>query len=325
MTPGSGPVVTCLGILVADVVGRPVDDLPPPGALRLVERMGLFPGGCAGNTASALARLGFASSVIGAVGDDVFGRLLVESLRREGVNTAAIRVMADQTTSSTMVLVASSGERTFLHLIGANGALTAADVDLSLAGPSDHLHVAGAGLMPALDGAALADVCAGARRLGMTVSVDTAWSPYGRWSGMLAALEHTDFFLPSLEEGRRITGEDDPEGIAAAAMDHGAGVVVVKMGERGCYVRAHAGRPGVYLPAVAAPFVDGTGAGDAFCAGFIAGLRLNWDVVKAARLATATGAIAVTALGAISAIRSLDDAVRVMQRGSAWPAGDDPA
>ncbi len=305
--------VACLGILVADMVARPVAEVPPPGELRLIDEMGLYVGGCAANTASGLARLGVRVGILGKVGADPLGDFLVRAVGAQGVDTCALIVSPEASTSSSMALVGPSGERAFLHTFGGNGALRRSEIDLSATGPARILHIGGAGLLPALDGEPLAEVCAEARSLGMTVTLDTAWNPLGRWEQAKAALRYVDYFLPSREEAGHIFGVTDPAGIVRAARAAGARAVVVKLGADGCYVDAD-GDP-VTLPALKGPVVDTTGAGDAFCAGFLAGLSQGRDAVACARMGTATGCLAVSRVGAVSGIGSLAQTLEVLARG----------
>ncbi len=138
------PDVVCLGILVADVIARSVEELPPAGTLTLLDEISLHGGGCALNTATALVRFGLRAAAIGKVGRDAFGDFVLRLLAERGVQAAG--VIQDQAvpTSSTVVLVDGRGERTFLHLPGANGALQAGELDPELVFAGRALHVAGA-------------------------------------------------------------------------------------------------------------------------------------------------------------------------------------
>ena len=123
--------VVCLGILVADVLARPVDALPESGSLAGIDEIALRGGGCALNTATALARLGLRPAVAGKVGEDPFGDFLVSLLDERGLDRRAVVRDPSVPTSATVVLVAADGERTFLHLPGANGALRAEELATS--------------------------------------------------------------------------------------------------------------------------------------------------------------------------------------------------
>ena len=119
--------VVCLGILVADVIARPVDELPH-GAVSLMDEMSLHGGGCALNTATGLARFGLSVRVVGKVGEDTFGDFVVGLLDERGLDTRGVLRDPAAPTSATVVLVDRAGERSFLHLPGANGALGAEEL-----------------------------------------------------------------------------------------------------------------------------------------------------------------------------------------------------
>ena len=100
--------VVCLGILVADAIARPVDDVPPRGALELVDEISLHGGGCALNTASTLVRLGLEAAVVGKVGADPFGDFILQLLDERGVDRRGVSQDSAVPTSATVVLVDSA-------------------------------------------------------------------------------------------------------------------------------------------------------------------------------------------------------------------------
>lgn len=314
--------VVCAGILVADIVGQPVDRYPDRGKLALVPRMELHPGGCAANTGIALAKLGIRTRVIGRVGQDGFGDFLVSELERHGLDARGVARDTTVNTSATMVLVHSDAERSFLHFRGANAELTEADLATELLEGARLLHVAGSFLMPRFDGEPTARVLASARARGLITCLDTAWDAQARWMSLLApCLPHLDYFVPSMEEAREITGRRAPAEAAAALRDAGVGTVVLKQGEEGCFVSSRDGE--FPLPALRVQAVDALGAGDAFVAGFIAGVVQGWDLERAARFATAVGATCVTALGATTGVRSMEETLCFMRAAADPAAADD--
>jgi sugar/nucleoside kinase (ribokinase family) len=288
--------VVCLGILVADVLARPVDDVPW-GSLGLVDEVVLRGGGCALNTASALVKLGVPASVVGKVGADPFGDFVLGLLDERGVGRAGVVRDPSVPTSATVGLVSAGGERTFLHTYGANAHVRADEVDL--AGAS-CLHVAGALVLEALDGEPMAGLLAEARRRGVLTSLDTVYDASGRWSRVEPSLPHLDVASPGIAEARAISGEDDPSAVAAWFRSRGVGTVALKMGAEGCYVSGDGYEGRVPAPRVAA--VDGTGAGDAFDAGLLAGLLAGRPLEESARLGCAAGALATTAMGAFEGV-----------------------
>jgi sugar/nucleoside kinase (ribokinase family) len=314
------PDVACLGILVADVIARPVDEYPGRGELSLCQSIAPYIGGCAANTGIGLQKLGVSTAVMGKVGRDGFGNFVKGVLAEQGLDVRGLTQDVNASTSATMVMVAADGERSFIHCIGANATLTEHDVNWGLIAQSKLLHVAGHFLMPAFDGEPCARVLRRAKELGVTTALDTAWDATGRWLKTLRpALPYIDYFVPSYSEARRcvegLEDRDTPENVAKFFQDEGVGVVGLKMGEAGSYIRG--GSKQEYCELRIPPFrvraVDATGAGDAFAAGFLAGVVHGFDLETTGRLANATGACVVTQVGTIAGYRSLDETLEFMQ------------
>ena len=296
-------MIVCVGILVADVLARPVDDVPW-GSLVLVDEVVLRGGGCALNTASALVKLGVPAAVVGKVGADPFGEFLLGLLDERGVDRGAVVSAPEASTSASVALVSGSGERTFLHTPGANARLRPEDVDSGLLDRAACLHVAGALVLEDLDGEPMAALLAAARSRGVATSLDTVYDASGRWSRVEPSLPHLDLVFSGIAEARAISGEDDPAAAAAWFRARGVGIVALKMGADGCYVAGDAFEGHVPAPHVHA--VDGTGAGDAFVAGFLAAHLTGGPLEDAAHVACAAGALATTAVGAYEGLAGLD-------------------
>ena len=296
--------IACLGILVADLLGRPVDALPPKGKLSLVQSMSLQIGGCASNTAVDLARLGVKTSILGKVGSDGLGDFVVQTLEREGLDTRGVVRSKGTGTSSTMVLVSADGERSFIHYIGANAEYGADDVDWVVARDARILHVAGALVMPGLDGKPMEQVLKRAKSEFLITSLDTVWDATNSWMSKLRyCLPYTDYFLPSIGEAQEISGQKEPRDVARALRDAGVKTVGLKLGEAGCYVQTADAE--LTVPAFHVDAVDGTGTGDAWDAGFLCGVQNRWDLERTARFANAVGALCVGGLGATCGVKSL--------------------
>lgn len=305
--------VLCLGIMVADVVALPVGGLPPKGTLQTVERMELHTGGCAVNTGISLAKLGLRTGVLGKVGQDGFGDFVINVLQGHGVDTRGVVRDALNNTSATMVMVDRDGERTFLHYVGANGAIRESDIDPGLIRQAHILHIAGHNLMPGFDGEVAARILRAARAAGVRTSLDTAWDFSGRWRTLIEpCLPYLDLFVPSIEEARQIAGREDPDSVASFFLDYGIRIVALKMGSQGCYVKTR--EEAFALPVYPVKAVDATGAGDAFAGGFLAGIAKGWDLRRTTRLANAAGALCVTAVGATAGVRSLAETVEFMKQ-----------
>jgi sugar/nucleoside kinase (ribokinase family) len=293
--------VVCLGILVADVVGKPVDKWPGRGELELVDRMELHTGGCAANTGIALAKIGVDVAVIGKVGNDGFGDFMISRLKSHGIDPSGVVRSDKSNTSATMVMVHSDGERSFLHYFGANRDLVEEDVDMALIAKSRILHVAGSFLMPKFDGQPTANVLKKAKELGVTTCLDTCWDATGKWMKVLEpCLPYIDYFVPSIAEAAMLTGKEKPSDIASVLLDSGIHTVALKMGENGSYIRTAESE--LTIPPFRVQAIDALGAGDAFVAGFLTGLVNGWDLERTGKFANAVGAFCVTALGATTGV-----------------------
>ena len=308
------PDVVCLGILVADVIARRIDTVPERGSLGLVDEISLHGGGCALNTASVLVRLGLTAAAVGKVGADPFGDFVLRLLDERGVGRRGVLRDAIVPTSATVVLVDSSGERTFLHLPGANGRLSREELAEDVLFSARVLHVAGAQVMPDLDGAPIAAVLEEARARGLTTSLDTVWDATGRWERLLPSLPHLDLFVPSLAEGSAISGQQDPAAVAGWLRERGVRTVALKLAVEGCFVSSEGFEGFVTAPEVRA--VDSTGAGDAFAAGLLFGHLAGWPIERSANFANAVGALATTAVGAVEGVGDLEEALALAARGS---------
>ncbi|MXV83660.1 sugar kinase [Candidatus Poribacteria bacterium] len=305
--------VLSLGIYVVDVLGRPIDEFPEKGKLVLFDELEIHTGGCANNTAIALTRLGLSAGAMGKVGTDAFGDLILQKLRDNGVDTVGMQQDPGSSTSFTFVAVASDGERTFYHYIGANGELCEADLDWEVIKSAKILHIAGALVMPRFDGAPMANVLQKAKTLGITTSLDTAYDATGKWMETLEpCLPYVDMFMPSIVEAEHLTGLSDAREIAQfLRRSYGIHTIAIKMGEDGSYVstpeREH------FATAYPVTAVDATGAGDAYVAGFLAGTLMGWDLKATAELASATGAACVTAIGTTAGIQNLEETLKICQ------------
>ena len=303
--------VISLGIFVVDMIGFPIDRFPEKGRLEVFDELEMHSGGCANNTAIALAKLGIDVGAMGRIGTDKFGDFVLQILDNNRVDTRAMIRDAEINTPVTFVAVASDGERSFLHYMGTNRAISEDDVDLGLIRSSKILHVAGSFVMPKLDGEPTARILRHAKEAGVMTSLDTVWDATGKWLNTLEpCLPYVDVFLPSIEEAKQLTGFDSPPEIAKFLMDYGIQTVGLKMGKSGSYVRSATEE--IYVPSYEVDIVDATGAGDAYVAGFLAGIVMGWDLKRTSELASAAGAACVTAIGTTAGIKNLEETMAII-------------
>lgn len=275
-----------------------VPRLPVAGEKVRGTALGSFPGGVAANVAVAAARLGLASGVHGVIGDDPNGQAALEALIRAGVDTSAVVVDPSVLTFFCLVQLDRSGDKALT--LGDTGCLfpDQTQLDASALARARHVHLAPFELADATTAAEVA-AAAGAR-----VSADL--EP-GSMVGGLPALQPLLALLDlcfinhhAAELLAASTGTSDP---LTLLHDHGIATVVLTAGGDGTVVSTADGIR-QRIPALEIDVVDTTGAGDAFCAAYLATLHRGLDVVAAARAAVVAGALACRAVGAQSAAPS---------------------
>ncbi len=305
--------VLCLGLIVGDFLVKPVERFPERGKLVLVERTELHLGGCAVNAGVVLKKLGIEVGIMGKVGNDNLGKFILHKLSEEGIDISSIKVDSSVSTSGTSVLIHKDGERSFLHSIGANSSISLKDIDIEYISKFSVLHIAGALLMPGFDGEPMANLAEEVKKKGVILTLDTAWDFYGRWFEVLNdVFPFVDYFLPSIEEARMITGEENPEDICRFLLKCGVKNVCLKMGEKGSFIMNE--KEKYYFPPLKINVVDTTGAGDGYVAGFLAGFVRGYPFQKCGLIANLTGAKITTSMGATSGIKSWEDLIKFAEK-----------
>ncbi len=299
------------GILVADHLCAPIARLPEAGELVLADTLPLQIGGCAANTGVDLARLGVQVAILGCVGDDVFGRFIVEQLASQGVNTRQIRSLPGVGTSGTLIINVAGQDRRFIHTIGANACLKAEDISLDLVTSAKVFYVGGYLLMPGLQQQPLFETFRAARAAGVKTVLDVVLPGPGPHAQALEQLlTETDVFLPNSDEAAALTGIRDPRQQAEAFVAAGVGTAVVTSGEQGTWLAT--ARQTLRADVYHVPYVGGTGAGDAFVAGYITGLLAEEDAAGCLRWGSALGASCVRGVGATETVFTRDEALAFM-------------
>jgi sugar/nucleoside kinase (ribokinase family) len=295
-----------LGDLNPDLVLRGETVEPAFGQVeKVVDDADLLIGGSGAIVACGAARLGLRTAIAGVVGDDLFGRFMLDALRERDVDTSAVVVDPAQRTGVTVVLSKPAGDRAMLTYRGAISSLTADAVNVASA---RHVHVASLFLQTAL-APGLPDLFRAAREAGASTSIDPNWDPDERWDGGLRELlPLTGLFLPNGEEAMRIAGSDDP-GDAARALAAQGPLVAVKLGAEGALAASGDELIEVAAPAGVDP-VDTTGAGDSFDAGALAGLLEGWPPERMLELGCHCGALSTRAAGGTAAQPTLEEALR---------------
>jgi sugar/nucleoside kinase (ribokinase family) len=299
--------VVSAGIIVVDHVAAPVEQVPAAGELMLTDECFLSIGGCASNVAVDLRRMGVSVAVAGLVGEDSFGAFAKKALADAGAETDTLLATPDASTSQTLILNVRGQDRRFIHHIGANALFSRKHFPMSAIRTAKVLYVGGFFLM-GLRGDDLAEVFKQARESGVRTMLDVV-TPSGaanHLDALAPALVYTDVLHMNSDEGRAVTGESDSVCQAEALHRNGARTVVITSGGQGAVLvsKDERLRAGVYPT----EFVDGTGGGDAFDAGFICGLLQNGDAKRCLELGSALGASCVRKSGATAGVFTAEEA-----------------
>ncbi len=300
-----------LGDCNPDLILTGVEIEPKFGqAERLTEGAELTIGGSGSIVACGAARLGLRTALISVVGDDLFGRFMIDALAARGVETSGIKIDPGERTGITVILDRGH-DRAILTFPGTIALLGPESIDRELLTSSRHVHVSSFFLQTAL-APALPELLRDARRAGASTSIDPNWDPDEQWDGGLRALlPLTDVFLPNREEATKIAGEPDP-GAAARSLARSGGLVAVKLGPDGAVAVDHDQELSEVRTLPDVHPVDAIGAGDSFDAGVLAGLLRGWSTRRALELGCACGALSTRARGGTEAQPTLREALEAL-------------
>jgi sugar/nucleoside kinase (ribokinase family) len=293
-----------------DIVVSGMAGPPDFGAERLVEGVTLTAGSSGVLTATGLADLGLRVGVCGLIGDDVFGRYMLEHCARHGIDRSGV-VVDPQERTGACVALSGSADRALLTFAGSMAHLQYEHLRFETIARARHLHLSSYFLQTALQ-PRVPELLARARTLGLSISADTGHDPDDRWaiSGLLAGV---DVFLPNEVEALGITGTSTPEE-ALAWLAARVPTVAVKRGNEGAWAAQDGER--VFAPAFTVTAVDTTGAGDAFDAGFLSAWLDGTDLRACVVRGNACGALTAAHIGGTGAVDQERVAALLAQRDS---------
>lgn len=306
-----GVSLVTMGDMTVDLISF-IESLPAIGGEAHVRRMEMYLGGSSTNVAIAASRLGVKSGLIGKIGDDLFGRFLIERLQKEDVDISQVKI-GDETLSGLVIsMVTKNGERTMCTYRGINIYLSPEEIDENYIARAKVFHLSGYSLLNDPQRSAAMRALEIAEEKGLLISLDP---------GVLAPMRIADrirsilksvnlIFLDELE-ARGLAGEG-PKEAARRLLKLGPEIVALKLGANGCLVLTK--KEQISARAFDVIPVDTTGAGDAFDAGFLVGIREKWDLEKTARFANAVGALEVMKVGAASAMPTRQEVEKFIKR-----------
>lgn len=304
--------VSVIGLYILDILGRPVTRIPDRGNVEFIDEIRLTVAGTAGGTVIDTAKLGLRSLAVGAVGRDEKADFVLATMEKHGVDVSAMQRIAGVPTSATILNVRPNGDRPALHVRGASDHFDVPPALYDQVFDAPIIHLGGTGLLAKLDGEPSRVLLSEAKARGRTTTFDLIAAAPETIRIVGPLLPFIDYFMPSIEEARDMSGRGTPEDCAAFYLDHGAACCVLTLGGEGAFY-AHRDGTRVRVPAYAIDVVDTTGCGDAFDAGFIAALHHHMDPETAVRFAQAAAAHVATGLGSDAGIVSFAETLAWME------------
>lgn len=291
--------IITMGEMIVEIMRANVDEpLDKAGTFK-----GPYPSGAPAIFIDTAARLGHSAKIIGGVGDDDFGKCLLDRLSGDGVDVSDVIINDRISTGCAFVTYFEDGSRKFIFHIGNTPAVLApAPAPEKLAG-AKFFHIMGCSMMADLSfGRRIVDAMKSANEQGAKVSFDPNIRPElmkdpEAMDLVKEVMDRVNVYMPGVGELLQFSGKDNVEDAVAHCFENpNLELIVLKDGSRGCHIYDRTGKVfsfGVYK----AKPVDATGAGDSFDAAFLCGLVEGKTAPDAAKLATAAATLNIAAFG----------------------------
>jgi len=307
--------ILCMGELLAEIMAEQIGQtFTEPGVF-----LGPYPSGAPAIFADQAAKVGASVAFIGCAGNDGFGELILNRLRKSGVDVSGISRSDELPTGTAFVTYKEDGNREFIFNISNSAAalINEDSVSSALANICRYFHVMGSSLGNAGSIAAVKRALELVKQSGAKVSFDPNIRPEIMASPVIQEaiqliLEACDILLPSEIDLQYFCGDvAQSEAVNTLLSKYSMEMVVVKNADEGCvyYDRARS----IHMPSFKVTEVDPTGAGDCFGGTLIACLAQGVEIDRALKLANAAGAMAVTKRGPMegnSTVSELDQFIQ---------------
>ncbi len=300
-----------MGFYTFDCLGWPFTEVPPGGGCNMIDEITLAVSGAAGVAAIAAAKMGLKTRAIGGLGHDLMGDWVMQRLKDFKVDIDMMQRQLGWKTSSSIVTTRLDGSRPALHMKGATGNFIVTPEDYDKATDAKVFHLGGVGLMDAMDGQSNASLMKYAKARGCLTTVDIFAGSAEDLPDVAAVLPYTDYFMPSIEEARALSGIEDLVSCTKFFHDKGVAACVFTLGGDGAYY-SHTDGTHFHIPAYDILVKCTCGCGDAFNAGFAVGLVKGFDPQKTVRFAQATSALNATGLGSQAGVESFEHTLNFM-------------
>lgn len=305
---------TAVGFITFDALCRPVTQIPPGGDTYFVEEFALAVSGAAGSAVIVAAKHGLRARAVGGVGQDDMGDWVLMKLASYGVDTSMMQRCPDFTTSSSIVTTRPDGQRPALHKRGATDGFYITDDEMDDVLDTEILHVGGVGLMNRMDDSGRTEeLMREAKRRGVITTLDVFASTPADLPKVERLLPYTDYFLPSEEEARALSGLQGKRDLAQFLIDRGAGCVILTLGADGAFYRHRDGSE-FRAHAFDVDVKCTCGCGDCFNGGFATALHYGLSPQDSLRIAQASSAQNATGLGSQAGVKDYASTLEFIRR-----------
>ncbi len=293
--------VICIGQVTLDIIVRGyTEGKIRPGELGFVDDVALSPGGDAVNEASVLAAMGYDTELEVAVGDDREGQMILAELEGRGLELGKAAVERGKASVLTTVLVDEDAERRFL-VSKKHEQFASLDLSGELDVNARIVTLGSLFMPPFMDADSVIRLAKRIKEAGALLCADCSVNglPFDYYKDLW---RYVDYFFPNEQEARYFSKEEKPEKMADYFLDKGIENVIIKLGGKGCLVKN--AKESFYQKALRVVAVDTTGAGDAFMAGFLAGILDSKNLRFCSQMACAAASIMVQYIGTGDAVKS---------------------
>jgi ribokinase len=294
--------ITVVGSINIDMVVL-TDRYPNRGETIFGKQMEILPGGKGANQATACALLGKTVHMIGSIGQDLYGDILIDSLQKNNVDTSYIKRVKESSTGCAIITIDSTAENTMLVVKGANDHLQVKDIHKAFSKINDSRVLL---IQMEIPEEVVIQSMIEAKKKGMFVILDPAPA-----EGItVRALDYADVIIPNRQETKQLTGIDvtsvDDAYQAAKYLElMGVKKSIIKMAEKGSLIYENG--KSEYIEAIPVKPLDTVGAGDSYAGALACAIADGQDLVSAVQFATIVGALKVTKLGAQVGIPTIDE------------------
>lgn len=282
--------VTIIGTLNMETIFQGINKFSDWGRQIFSKDYSLIPAGSALRVALPLSRLGIKSYLIGKVGEDIYGREILKSIKNHDLSCKGIKKEKNLQTGICMCMVRKDGERSIISFLGS---VSATDEDLinryfELIEKTDFLLITGYFCLTGIKKKDWKRIFQKAKADGKYILLDTGWNVQNWQSGgreeILYLLPMVDTFLPNRDEAKALSGKRSPEEMAVYLHKKGAKKVIIKLGQEGS--AGYSLEEGfIKRPALSVKVIDTTAAGEAFNAGIVWGLVQGWKLEQRLKFA----------------------------------------